>query len=475
MVKADRKTISRHTRRLWRRYVAILAVLAAMSQGATNVAWVRDRVLRSSPAIASMSGELNIAVTEFRASATGQDNDRVERTAADLAESIAQHLDDDLSSIVGDAFDIEFRSPEDVGRLSGSSREEIATDAYERADQFAASVLVDGELSQVADTVELKLSLYFLPSILPGAEELAGAYELGTVAEVVGDVTTQPVVRKAVREDALSKVASLVGLIAGIGHYSRNELADAGRYLDAVALQGDQALPEGGALLHLMRGNVALKLERFDDAETEYGIALAGRAGYARAYIGLAEATFLRAIGTGDCSAGGIDVGGTNAAIELYRIAGQASYQPPMSDVAHKVNFGLGRALWCLSSAGVTNEWEAAETHFQRVIRAYDRGNDRIRELAAESHGGRGLLTLTRSDVTAPDYRRAQQSYEAAISLTRRHDRQGVFTGFLAGVQAHLGDVSAAVASYERAAVLDPANGAEYLAQRDMLGTEVPQ
>jgi tetratricopeptide (TPR) repeat protein len=472
--KREKEKIWQHVSRLWRWYVAGLAILAALSQGATSASWIKQRVAPESPEEEPMSGEVKVAVADFHATANSGDHESVERTATDLGESIAHHILENLTSTIGEDFEIDVRGPSDVGRLAGQTREQIAENARERAEQLAASVVVDGELAQSADTASLQLFLYFQPGLLPGAEELTGIYELGTVASVPGDVSSQPVVRKTVREDALAKVTSLVRLIAGVGHYSRDELAEANRHLDAVALQGDHALPDGGVLLHVMRGNVALKSGRFDQAEVEYRSALARRAGYARAYIGLAEATFLRAVGAGDCMQDGIDVSGIQAAVDQYRAADRSEYRPPLSDIAPKVEFGLGRALWCLSNAGAANAWDAAEAHYQRVITAYDGGNERIRELAAEAHAGLGLLTVTTPSVASPDYPAALRSYNTAIVLTQRSERRGVFTGALAGIQARLGDVVAAVTSYERAAALDPERAASYQAERDKLMAEVP-
>jgi hypothetical protein len=81
---------------------------------------------------------------------------------------------------------------------------------------------------------------------------------------------------------------------------------------------------------------------------------------------------------------------------------------------------------------------------------------------------------VTTPSVASPDYPAALRSYNTAIVLTQRSERRGVFTGALAGIQARLGDVVAAVTSYERAAALDPERAASYQAERDKLMAEVP-
>ena len=459
-----------HLGRTWKAYVATLGLVSAIFAGVDNVSRIHGLLFRPSALMVVMSGDINVAISDFRGTAAGDD---ARGTATSLAESLEDQLAETLSVGNGEELIVEVLGPGDVGRLAGDTPEERAEAARERAAELSAHVLVDGDLVQSEDESELRLSLYLSPSLLPNAEELVGQYELGQVASVTGDIARNPVLRKDLRDGVLRRVDALVDLIAALGYYSQDRFDEARAHLDKVAAAGNDALPDGGALVHLMQGNVALRSERLDDAETHYKEALELQPDYARAYVGLAEVEFLRSEGNTGCMAGEVDVEGVREAVASYLDAKGASGQPSVGDVAPKADFGLGRSLWCLSHTRATDDWSVAEGHFTDVVDEYESGNERIRELAAEAYAGLGLLYFTREDDLGLDgeagYRAAIRSYERGIDITRRGERQGLFTGMVGDLQRRLGEFHAAAASYKRAASLDPLRAADYLSRLDTL------
>jgi hypothetical protein len=430
--------------RTWQGYLVLLGVIAALFGGIDNARRIRGLLFHPSPSVAVMSGDINVAVSDFRGSSPSGSSRDAERTATSLAESLEAQLGTTLSASLGEEFDVDLLGPQDVGRLSGDTAAQRGEAAGDRAAELSAHVLVDGDLVQSDNGAELELSLYLSPSLLPNAEELVGPYSLGTVSQVSGDIANQPVLRKDLRDGVVSQVEALVELIAALGYYSQDRFDVARQHLDNIAVQGDQALPDGGVLLHLMQGNIALKSQRLGDAEVEYRYTLQVQPGYGRAYLGLAEVGYLRSVGEGGCSAGLVDVDGVRGAVALYGDAEAATVQSPLGDVAPKVDFGLGRSLWCLSHAGAANDWDAAEAHYQSVVDEFTAGNERIRELAAESYAGLGLLYMTREDDLGSrldsEYRKALRSYETAIATTHRIARKDVFTRMVGELQSRLGE-----------------------------------
>jgi hypothetical protein len=125
----------------------------------------------------------------------------------------------------------------------------------------------------------------------------------------------------------------------------------------------------------------------------------------------------------------------------LFEEAQTSPDQPPLSDIAVKASFQLARASVCLSQTRATNAWQQATELFQRVVHAYEAGNDRVRQLAAESHFG--LAVIAAPEPKPQDSRtlleRAATECEKAMTLSQDSpDRERDFARHLDRIRTAL-------------------------------------
>jgi tetratricopeptide (TPR) repeat protein len=267
----------------------------------------------------------------------------------------------------------------------------------------------------------------------------------------------------------IERAQVLVQFTIGLAYYASNQFPAAERaFRQAERLQAwDER--DGKEILYLFLGNVAGKQRRYPDAKQRYAESLRINNEYARAQVGLAEIRFHQASGSGRCEQRVVDPAGLQQAATAFQHAQVAKDRPALSDIDVKIAFGQGRLYSCLSHAGLADRWSEAEAKFLSVVAAYRGGNERVKQLAAESYAGLGLVHLPSvgEPNTKGKYLRAADDYQQAITLTDDPTRQGVFYGWLGHIRTRLGDRQGARDAYEAAARLDPANRDRYLDQRD--------
>ena len=204
----------------------------------------------------------------------------------------------------------------------------------------------------------------------------------------------------------------------------------------------------------------------FDAAGKHYAEALRASPEFARAQLGAAEVRFQTA--RGRCAANAINATGVEEAIKGYQGALQARIQPALSDIPTKTAYALGRAYLCLSEAGAADRLADAERELRQVVAEYERGNERVRELAGEAHAHLGLLSLPFTDDPNPEgqYRRAAEEYYQAIALTRRQELHAAYYRMLGFIYGRLKEYDEADKAYAEAirlaSVRAPERAAEY-------------
>jgi tetratricopeptide (TPR) repeat protein len=255
----------------------------------------------------------------------------------------------------------------------------------------------------------------------------------------------------------LARARGIARFILGLGFYQIGDFPKAAGEFGRA--QPDWADPVGRKLLNLFLGNTAGKRGQLGLARTYYQRALEADPSYGRARLGLAELAYRAAAGK-DCRPGQADAQGLRMALTLFRRVLSADDQAA-ADVPTKVAFGLGRTYWCLTEGQIADYSAQSRAQFSIVIDAFDRGNRRIRELAAQAAFGLGLTYLAGPATPSTEaYRQAVEAHHRAIRYSLDPRQQADILESLGDVYEQLGDDQRACEAYGQAAARDPARAA---------------
>lgn len=417
-----------------------------------------------------MTGEYNVVVTEFDAhDASG--NPVASSVASDLSHSLADALKQDLTGL--GSIVVEVRPPGEAGRLSGSSDEQRALEARRLADRIGADVVIYGWLDDARTA--LHPQFYVRQGDLTGAQELVGAFQLGSAIRAPTPIDQEKAAAITVRELLVSRTRSISELILGLSYFRLQQYGGAERHLDAAIAADGWPDGDGREVLYLFRGGAAGAMGNLLEADSWYDKALELNPQFARAHLGRAEDAFQHAKGT--CERGGVDARGLMAARDAYQGTLAAADQPASANVSSKAHLGIARVDVCISQAELEDRWDEAASEATIVIAAFDAGDESLRELAAEAHGVRAFSALPVAG--APDaqarYRDAENDYRNAIALGSRPDRRAAFYVGLAQVLIKLGNLDEARQAYDSAMSLIPVSDqSQYDWLRRLLETTAP-
>jgi tetratricopeptide (TPR) repeat protein len=429
-----------------------------------------------------MRGTLNLAVADF-ASTDGRGGQAAKATAklaTDVATSVAALLTDQLRPLAG-RLRIELREPAQFPQIRGASQAARARTAKQRAEQIDADVVVYGTLATDGTKTILQPELYISDSIQGDTGEVVGDHPWGSPLQLPGDPDSNPLAAQLLGEPLSLRTKALASMILGIWYYHAGQSGIALQHLRAAAENPAWHDQEGKELVYLFLGNAAERRgaqqqgaeehphpaarRSFAEAVSYYQTALRIDGQYARAWYGLAETRFLQ-VGL-SCQPDRIDRRLLAQAVRDFQRAQLATHRPTVANLDAKIAFGLGRAYVCMTLAGVADRRVEALGQLAIAMRAFqpilpeDPSTRRLRQLAAEAYGQRGLLATAYVD--APDARtqdlRAVTDYKQAIALSAdRPQRQGVFYDNLAHVYDRLRMPREARDARDKARSLKPAS-----------------
>jgi tetratricopeptide (TPR) repeat protein len=384
-----------------------------------------------------MRGTMNIAVAEFGqidSNGAVQQWDKGAEIASQFSGDLSERrkaLDDAVASVAGV---VEIRSPDTTGRIAGKTTEDRERAAERLASSLQADLVVSGNVTPDGR--------HFLPEIfVSGRQGLStidpGFYSFAEIrlrpdANLFSSLNDQQDLQVLLAQST----QSLVQFVLGTNSYATRSYAEAASHFRESATAGgvrldSQSRPstnaEGLETLLLLMGDVAIKQAAdpsgvqaeqrralLDDARAQYQAALAIDPEFGRAYVGLAEVTYLQSTGTCPRTSTSIDVQGLKSAIALYQRAQASGHQSAIANIDPKVHFGIGRATYCLARAGAEGYTSAeAERELQRVIDAYDPNNQRLKDWAIEAHAMTGGIALVDEDYPA-----AARAFSSAIALS---------------------------------------------------------
>jgi tetratricopeptide (TPR) repeat protein len=450
-----RPVLRRGVSRAW----AVVGVVATL----TGLWGSYGHILSKPPPPPVMRGTLNLAVADFASvdSRGGQAAKATAKLATDVATSMAALLAEQLRPLAG-RLRLEVRGPTEFPYVRGASQAARARTAKQRADQIDADIVVYGTLSTDGTKTVLQPELYISDSIQGDTGEVVGDHPWGAPLQLSGDPDSNPLAAQLFGEPLSIRTKALASMILGIWYYHAGQPSIALQHLRAAAENPEWPDQEGKELVYLFLGNAAERQgsqqqtqqgqrhplagrRSFAEAVNYYQKALRMDGQYARAWYGIAETRFLQ-VGL-SCQPDRIDRQLLAQAIRDFQRGQLATHRPTLANLDAKIAFGLGRAYVCMTLAGIANRRVEAEGQLAIAIRAYqpilpeDSSTRRLRQLAAEAYGQRGLLATAYAD--APDIRaqdlHAVADYQQAIALSAdRPQRQGVFYDNLADIYDRL-------------------------------------
>lgn len=412
-------------------------------------------------------GELKIAIAEF---GVQEDAGAVERSkdAYALANSVYQFLDSELGPCEegGAASNYELKvqvwPPSRTGLIKGETREQRAEAAERLAGKINADVVLYGNIHSGTATTTLLPEFYLAAHVVDQVADLAGQYELGEPLGGPGSFGS-PVAQLQLREQLEARSPALAQFVIGLSYLAVNQAEKALEHFQAAAQSGGWQDEQGKELVYQFLGNTALQMNDLDGADGYFKQALALDPEYARAQLGVALVIFQRARSA--CTREQVDETAIRAAMAGFDRALHARHQPARSDIAIKARYLNSRAALCLSLAGVEDDWAQAQQGFRGVIADYERGNARVKAMAAESHAFLGLLAWqqpsTGQDAGA-SAQQAIQEYKQAIELSRLPERQALFYSMIGQLYNQTQDCEQADKAFATAAELDPQQAQTY-------------
>ena len=370
-----------------------------------------------------------------------------------VAESLATRLASDVTADI-EAFGFtEVWGPDRVGVVRGATATTRERAAGELADLINADIIVYGRVEpdgrrNVALVPELYVNDNRAEFASANAGEFTGRYRMGREASI--DPNNLVSANDDFADLMRARTQALTEFVGGLAEYSNRPPDYAGALERFEAAEEIEAWrrDEGREIVHLLMGNTLGRLagqaeadspERAADLEAAadaYEKSLEIAPDYARAHLGLAEVVFARAGGLA-CGRE-VDTAGLAASDADYVAALDAPDVPDHADVDLRVDFGRARIAVCQRIAGTPMSVDPAP-RLERVVAAYDAGNERVELLAAEATvmlavidgldrehlaAGRGFLDAAdRFDELRRDDRLGAALWLAARSFEQADDR----------------------------------------------------
>jgi tetratricopeptide (TPR) repeat protein len=375
----------------------------------------------------------NIAITSFQIIGDSHNAEY----SRDLAETLIQLLEEEVEKI-DRAANINFVFLKDLGPIAGNTLEERASNAQSLAKQINANIVIYGIITinqdweatvkpefYVSRNDEFDAAAEIVDHSRPGLAMDGAYYPIVFSIPKINNITQQSSLSMK-----LGKVFQvLTEIMLGLSYYTIGESSNA-EFSFQSALSTTLSIEEwkNNDLIYVMLGNALGRQLEYQRAEESYNKAIKDNPLYSRAYIGLGETYFMQALGDPKQDTyDDVEVTLLDKAATMYQQAlAEGMEQPPLSNIAAKAHFGLGRThfmkIFKQSEAdnipASLEIFSIATDHYRFVIdeckrHHCDQGADFwLQDLTAQSYANLGLI-----HVIANDLEEAATLYKAAIEL----------------------------------------------------------
>lgn len=352
-----------------------------------------------------MSGDFRIAVAGFSIQGDINNSD----FGLDIAQNLYLRLEQDFAELKPN-FVVTIWGPEQVRAVNGNDSTERAKAAAELAETVGADILVYGTVVSEDSGWTITPEFYVSLENFYDAYEITGSHEFGKAYAIRGDGNIAE--RIGLNSELATRAQALSHIVVGLAFYAIQDFEQA-----FVNFQFAEGLPEwkdeeGKQVLYILMGNATIKQNDFGLAEHYYQEALRIDTEYARAYLGIANVSYRRALEpAGETEQiSDIDIEMLYAALKILIKAEQSTNQPLSTDISTKIHFERGQINFMLVYSGEEQYFDQAIAEFDNVLADYNDGaNPRLRYLAAEAHARLALINELsgNTSVAIDEYRRA--------------------------------------------------------------------
>lgn len=410
---------TRFTRAHLKRLGAVITFVGVVIALTIDVPVFLDLFRRPPP----MTGVIRVAVPEFTTA-----GDSIDSSNRDDLNSLATALARVLERAWQDRFSgegiVAVRYPDQAGAVPGDNpaREDALREV---AEDHAADIVVAGTVRASDSSTRIDTRFYLSPRLLDteGAE-LEGMYEFGPPLTVRGNVFRNAYSSSEMQTLVARRTDVIADLLTGIFLYLNGDYTASISQLQA--LEDKWRDSSGKEVIYLFLGNAAGKIDDYDQASEFYRRGIDEQPHFARNVVGLAETLYHQGSG-GICEADEIDARLLQRSRELYQEASSIAPQSHNTYAIAKAKYGEGRLLYCMSDAGLKQQWQAAEARLNDVIALHEAAEDGLAQLAAESWAVLGLLRIAESPNSNAAVLAAIECYDHAIRLSTDEIRRRAF------------------------------------------------
>jgi tetratricopeptide (TPR) repeat protein len=426
--------------------------------------------------------EIGIAVAYFYLP-----DDSVDVLEADgVVEQIIGRVNSEITGIEdATGLNIGLLQPTDIDRrrIEGETASEREDDARSIAEAYDADIVLYGVITRDDNNnLEVVPEFYVLPETFFEALEMTGSFVYGRSITVEGPLSR---IRTAmqINRPLSERTTSIVQTFAGLIHYLLEDYDAALASFEEAATISEwdenntDSQLEGKEVVHVLLGNTVGKLasvaaqngdretalERADAAIEQYQQAIDIAPEYARPYVGIASATYLRwTVLAQDPTLydeqGNLLPESRETLDEAQSYINQIDRDFQTSDdigIQTKelfIQLQISYAQWAFYE--LTYSFEDHEALYndilslvERIERNYDNGrNSSVQESIAEAYALRGLVNQQRFLLDD-----AIENYDLAIEIHYSNRRKMIFTGWKGDAYYFDGQTEEALAAYEEA------------------------
>ncbi len=334
---------------------------------------------------------------------------------------IDSQISNDLYGLLKNSFEsndkeapaYELWPPKFTGQIEGNTKEERKRAAEAKAFDINADIILYGVVTQTDSRLEFTPEFYVSLDSFQDAEEIVGQHRLG------GPLKFESGNEMKFYLPLLDRLSALSQVTIGLAYYKFGGFEEALHIFSDVDLKNH----EGKEVVELLLANANLLLasdispdEYLLAASEHYSNALTVNPSYARAQVG--QAIVLHRLALGDLKDKDFDKKINKKLLDEaefgYKAALGLGFQYENANIEAKVRLGLGKvySIRVIALGQHVDSLAPAQVEFEQVVKEYENGNKRIKNLAGNAYEELGWIAKIQGDLKG-----AIEHYDRATKL----------------------------------------------------------